>query len=390
MTSFVQLAWHYGPAGMMLLLPVLAFAQIKYEATPGAAERKTLLLRDFKPLAMLQVGVHNIREARFPVFDVHTHVNDAMGINPVKIPPAKVVEMMDNCNIKKICILTGMWGDQLQKVIDEMVKPYPDRFLVFVQLDWSKIDDPNFAALMVKQIDDGVARGARGLKVLKDLGLEDRDKSGKLLTIDDHRLDAIWEECGRLGIPVFIHSADPIAFFQPVNANNEQYEALMENPTWGFADVKKYPRHRELLDQQQRLFARHPNTTFVALHVASWPENLDYVSDLLDRYPNVMVEFGARQMELGRQPRRAKRFITEFQDRVLFGTDYVVSAEMYRSHFRWLETEDEAFEYWDYPWLGRWKISGMGLPDAVLEKVYHLNAEKMFSQFKGAERMANR
>ena len=141
---------------------------------------------------------------------------------------------------------------------------------------------------------------------------------------------------------------------------------------------------RQILEAQKRVFAKHPNTTFIALHMASWSENLDYVSDLLNRLPNVVVEFGARQGELGRQPRRAARFFQEYQDRILFGTDYTVTEEMYRNHFRWLETGDEYFEHWDYPSLGRWMIYGLELPDEILEKVYHLNAERIFSQFKGA------
>jgi predicted TIM-barrel fold metal-dependent hydrolase len=162
------------------------------------------------------------------------------------------------------------------------------------------------------------------------------------------------------------------------------YEALAGNPTWAFSDRSKFPPFRELLDEQVRLFARHPKTTFIALHMASWPENLDYVSQLLERHPNVFVEFGARQQELGRQPRRTKRLFMDYQDRILFGTDYSVSAEMYRNHFRWLETADEYFEPVDYPFLGRWMIYGLELPDSVLEKIYRRNAERILGQFQGA------
>jgi predicted TIM-barrel fold metal-dependent hydrolase len=132
------------------------------------------------------------------------------------------------------------------------------------------------------------------------------------------------------------------------------------------------------------MFAKHPHTTFISLHVAKWPENLDYVSALLDRLPNVVVEFGAREAELGRQPRRAREFFTKYQDRILFGTDASPDPDMYRNHFRWLETADEYFDYWGYPAQGRWKIYGMQLPDSVLEKVYHRNAERIFAQFKDA------
>lgn len=364
----------------LLAQPALAHGQSASQTVKKTEEKQPLLLRDFKPRSMLHASVHNINRARFPVIDVHQHVNDARG--SFRIPLPKLIELMDNCNIKKMVILTGMWGDKLQKVMDEMAKAYPDRFVVFTQIDWSKIDDPNFSQLMVNQIRDAVARGARGLKILKEFGLEVRDKSGKLIAVDDPRMDPIWEECGRLGIPIAIHVTDPEAFFHPVDATNERYEELMRNPNWSFYGPK-YPSKQAILEARDRVFAKHPNTTFISLHVGNWPENLDYVSDMLNRYPNVMVEFGAREAELGRQPRRAKRFFMEYQDRILFGTDKTASEAMYRNFFRWLETADEYFDYWGYPGQGRWKIYGLDLSDQVLEKVYHLNAERIFSRFKG-------
>jgi predicted TIM-barrel fold metal-dependent hydrolase len=255
--------------------------------------------------------------------------------------------------------------------------------MVFTQIDWSRIDQPDFAGQMVRQIDDAVERGARGLKVLKDFGLEVRYKTGQLVAVDDPRLDPIWEECGRLGIPVAIHVSDPEAFFHPVDGTNERYEELLENPNWSFYGPK-FPSKESILAARDRMFARHGHTTFISLHVGNWPENLDYVSTILDRLPNVMVEFGAREAELGRQPRRAHKFFLDYQDRICFGTDMTPSEGLYRNHFRWLETADEYFDYWGSPSQGRWKINGLDLPDPVLEKVYHLNAERVFRQFKGA------
>ena len=357
--------------------------QIGYNAAPGAEQKKTLLLRDFHPVQMLHAPIHNIDKAKYYVIDVHNHVNDAQGIDE-HMDPQEVVKIMDDTNVKTVVILTGMWGDKLQHVIDEMVKPYPGRFIVFEQIDFSQIDDPNFSQEMVAQLDDSVRRGARGLKQLKDLGLTDRDKSGKLIAIDDPRLDPIWEEAGRLGIPVSIHTSDPEAFFHPIDNKNERYEELTEHPDWSFYGPQ-FPSKEDLLAQRDRMFAKHPKTTFVALHMANWPENLDYVSQLLDRLPNVMVEFGAREAELGRQPTRAREFFIKYQDRIMFGTDNEVAEAMYRNHFRWLETGDESFDYWGYPGQGRWRIYGMHLPDEVLEKIYHKNAEQMFKQFRGVE-----
>ena len=360
------------------LIGQTAHPQIGYHADPKADQNKTLLLKDFKPVSMLHAAAHPIEKAKFYVIDVHSHVNDAARIDE-HMPPGRVIEVMNATNVRTIVILTGMWGDKLQSVIDEMVKPYPGRFMVFTQLDWSRIDDPDFGVEMVAQIRDSVSRGARGLKLLKDFGLGVRDKNGKLIAIDDPRFDPIWNECGRLGIPVFIHTGDPAAFFLPVDATNERYEELIDHPDWSFYG-RDYPSLQSLLEARNRVFARHPHTQFVSLHMG-WPENLDWVQSMLDQFPNVMVEFGAREAELGRQPRRTRELFLKYSDRVMFGTDNDVTEELYRNIFRWLETGDEYFDYWDAPGQGRFKISGLALPDDVLEKIYHKNAERLFSQF---------
>jgi predicted TIM-barrel fold metal-dependent hydrolase len=266
--------------------------EIKYSQDPNAEKRMTLLLKDFDPHPALHAAAHEVPRAKFPVIDMHNHVNDPGGIHGDEVPPADVVKVMDQANVKKIVILTGMWGEKLQSVLDKMVKPYPDRFIVFTQFDWSKTNDANFSEEMVQQLDDAVRRGARGLKVLKDLGLGVKDKSGKLVAVDDPLLDPVWEECGRLGIPVAIHTTDPVAFFTPTDNHNERYEELMHNPSWSFYGPQ-YPSKETLLKQRNHVFAKHPHTTFIALHVANFPENLDVVSSWLDQYPNMYVEFGA-------------------------------------------------------------------------------------------------
>jgi predicted TIM-barrel fold metal-dependent hydrolase len=367
----------------LALLTVFAAAAqqrgIGYKPATDAASQETILLKNFHPEPALHAAVHEIRRAKFPVIDVHTHTNDAVGIGD-RVDPKEMVERMDRLNLKTIVILTGMWGDKLQAVVDDMVKPYPGRFVVFTQIDWSKINDPNFGQLMVRQIDDSVARGARGLKVLKELGLGVRDSTGKLIAIDDPRLDAAWEECGRLGIPVFIHMADPEAFFRPIDARNERYEELIEHPDWSFYGPQ-FPSLQELLAQRDRMFAKHPHTTFVALHFGSWPENLDFVEQTLQKFANVMIETGAREGELGRQPRRTREIFMKYSGRIMFGTDEGAAERMYQNYFRWLETGDEYFPYAQYPAQGRWMIYGLGLPD---------DAEGLFARSKDAAQLAGR
>jgi len=359
--------------------------EIQYRQDSDSARKMQLQLKDWQPQPKLHAKSTPVPHARFYVIDMHNHVNDALHVRDEEMPAAEVIKTMDQANVRKIVILTGMWGDKLQKVLDTMVKPYPDRFVVFAQMDWSKIDNPNFSEEMVAQLDDAVKRGARGLKVLKDWGLGVRDKSGKLVAIDDPRMDPVWEECGRLGIPVAIHSTDPEAFFTPTDAKNERYEELMHNPSWSFYGPG-IPDKTTLLRQRNHIVAKHPGTIFIALHVANWPENLDAVSEWLREYRNMYVEFGAREAELGRQPRRAVQFFADFQDRILFGTDASPVPQMYANYFRWLETDDEYFPYWDYPEQGRWMIYGMALPDPILEKVYHKNAENIFAMYRGDHR----
>jgi predicted TIM-barrel fold metal-dependent hydrolase len=351
-------------------------------ATLVAQETGDLKLRDFKPRSMLRAPTHEVPRARFPAIDVHNHVNDARGGDPL-VDPAQLVAMMDRCNLQTIVILTGGWGQSLQAVVDRMVKPYPGRFRVFTQIDWSRIDEPDFGEAMAGQVRDSVARGARGLKILKELGLGIRGRSGALVKVDDPRLDPIWAECGRLRIPVAIHTSDPDAFFLPLDGTNERYDELVANPDWSFHG-DRFPGKEALLAARNRVFERHPATTFIALHVANHPEDLGDVSRVLDRYPNVVVETGARHAELGRQPRRAREFFLKYQDRILFGTDFHPEEAMYRNWFRFLETADESFDYWHAPGQGRWTISGLDLPPRVLEKIYRRNAERVFAQWKGA------
>jgi predicted TIM-barrel fold metal-dependent hydrolase len=336
-------------------------------------------LKDFRPAPALVVPETKITRAKYPVIDVHTHINDAMMSGGNWTPVEKLIEGMDRLNIRKIVILTGKWGDELQKVIDFTVKPHPDRFTVFTQLDWSRVDEPDFAPNMVTQIEDAVKRGARGLEILKDFGLTVKYKNGQLVKIDEPRFDPIWKACGRLKIPVFIHTADPAAFFDPINEKNERYEELALRPEWSFAS-SRFPKKAELLKADEAVFTKFPGTRFVALHMANSAENLDYVAGLLHKLPNVSVEFGAREAELGRQPRHARKLFEEFPDRIMFGTDWGFSDAQYQNYFRFLETEDENFAYWDWPLNGPWRISGLGLPDKILKKVYFENAEKLLER----------
>ena len=342
-------------------------AQSTQPAEPDQPEQE-ILLKDFKPTSMLKVPEHPVEKARFPVIDFHGHLG--------RMDSQDTLRVMDACNVQTIIDFDGGSGP----AFEEQKARYaglPGKVVHFARLNWRWINDPDFSARSVKQLEKDVGAGARGLKISKMLGLYLRDQEGRLVAVNDPRFDPIWARCGELGIPVAIHIADPDAFFLPLDEFNEQYGALKRNPAWHFYG-RDFPSKDTLLEQRNKILARHPKTTFVGLHVANRSENLAEVANLLDRFPNLYVEFGARVNELGRQPYTARKFFLKYADRILFGLDRGhLSAYHYRVYFRFLETADEYFPYNHRPGLGRWHIYGIHLPDDVLRKVYYQNAQKL-------------
>ncbi|MGH9342630.1 MAG: amidohydrolase family protein [Terriglobia bacterium] len=348
-----------------------AAATIGYRQSRLASARNVLQLRDFAPESMLQVCSTDVPRARYPVIDVHCHLNDGV-VMQRSVDPKQFIRVMNETNVKVAINLTGGWGARLRKSLDDLAGDFPGRFFAFTQIDYSRIDEPNY---LVETLEEAHAAGARGVKVLKDLGLTVRDARGRLVRIDDPRLDCVWERAGQLDIPVGIHTADPDAFFARVDRHNERYQQLIVHPDWSFFG-KGFPSKSELLAQRNHVFEKHPATRFWGLHMANHPENLDVVTEWLETYSNLTLELGGRIAELGRQPRRARQFLQQFQDRVMFGMDTKLSVDSYRTYFRFLETDDEAFDYPGYPWMGAWKIYGLNLPDDALLKLYHDNAAR--------------
>ncbi len=346
-------------------------ATIGYRHLRLAPARDALLLRDFAPDSMLRVNATEVVRARYPVIDVHCHLNDGV-VMQRSVNPKEFIRVMDEANIAAAINLTGGWGERLRASMDKLAGKFPGRFFVFTQIDYSRIDEPSY---LVDTLDQAYAAGAKGVKVLKDLGLTVRDRRGKVVRIDDPRLDCVWERAGELGLPVGIHTADPDAFFARVDRHNERYAQLIVHPDWSYFG-KGFPSKRELLAQRNHVFERHPGTRFWGLHMANHPEDLDDVTEWMEKYPNLALELGGRIAELGRQPRRARQFLQQYQDRVMFGLDTKLSVDAYRVYFRFLETDDEAFDYPGYPWMGAWKIYGLKLPDEVLRKLYYDNAAR--------------
>lgn len=343
--------------------------------------KANLLLKDFIPVSRLEVKETDIKMPRFPVIDAHNHLGDVLGLDWPDRPVSELLEQMDEARIQVYVDLDGGWGeDVLEQHLDHFKAAAPDRFAVFGGVDFSKWDEhgDKFGEWAAKRFREQVARGAQGLKLWKPFGLTYRDQHGKLISIDDERLDPVFETVAELNVPVVIHVADPVAFFDPIDETNERYEELLAHPDWQFPSPP-YPPFMKIMNDFANLIRRHPKTDFIGAHVGCYSENLTWVSQLLDECPNFYVDISARISELGRQPYAARRFFLNYPDRILFGSDFGPDPAAYQIYYRFLETDDEYFNYntAPTPLQGRWYIYGIFLPDDILEQVYFKNAERL-------------
>src|SRR6202795_202305 len=279
------------------------------------------MLRYFRPRSVLRAPVHLVARARVPAVDAHNHLGKWLTSGSWASPDVgRLLATMDAANVASIVNLDGRWGDELEANLDRYDRAHPGRFATFCQLDWREAAAPGFTERLVDSLVRSAAAGARGLKVWKDLGLHVRDDSGELLLPHDGRLADLWAAAAELRLPVLIHTADPIAFFDPLDEANERLEELLANPDWWFGDRTRFPSFDELMDSLEALVAAQPATCFIAAH-AGCAEDVGWLARMFDSYPNFHADIAARIAELGRTPRATRKLFLRYPDRLLFGTD---------------------------------------------------------------------
>jgi predicted TIM-barrel fold metal-dependent hydrolase len=340
-----------------------------------------MLLEDFRPQAKLVTKTTLVNKPKFPVIDAHNHLADPFGGGWDKKPLNRLLDLLDEAGVVHYVDLDGGWGeDILLHHLDYFKVKAPERFQIFGGVDWSKWESlgDGFADWAAGRLKVQKDAGAQGLKIWKPFGLHVKDHKGQLVKVDDARLSPIWEMAGELGLPVLAHVADPVAFFDPIDETNERWEEIGAHPDWVFTSPP-FPPFMEIMNGFYNLVKRHANTIFIGAHAGCYGENLGWVGNMLDECPNYYIDISARLGELGRQPYTARKFFIQYQDRILFGSDMTPNLDEYRICYRFLETDDEYFNYntSDVPGQGRWCVYGMYLPDDVLEKVYCRNAAKL-------------
>lgn len=336
-------------------------------------------LRDFVPVSSMVRRETVVEHPAAPLVDVHNHLGRWHGGSwSVDDVPA-LVDLMDAAEVQAVVNLDGGWGDELEANLDRYDRAYPGRFLTFARVDWSRCAEPGFGERLGASLLDSVGRGAQGLKVWKDVGLRVRDADGALVLLDDVRLQPLWDALAEAEVPVLVHTADPAAFFTPLDGRNERLEELLEHPDWHFHGPG-FPPLRRLLDALDAVVGANPGVTFIGAHVGCLAEDLGWVSGMLDRHPNFHVDIAARIAELGRQPRRTLELVRRHPTRVLLGTDcFPPRAADYARYVHFLESDDEGFPYGDDepPSTGRWTISGLGLDADLAARVEGDNARAL-------------
>ncbi len=344
---------------------------------------RDVVLSKYDPQSTLQLERKPMVRAKYPAIDVHFHLESL----PASIDADRLVAAMDAAGIDKVVNLGGL-ESTFESFARNFYAKYPDRFIMFVKPDPGALMHQNGVAKEVEWLKKAARMGARGIKENKSFGLGQVDSTGKIVPIDDSRLDPFWELAGQLGIPVLVHTGEPPSFWHPIDAHNERYQELLANPNWSLHG-KDVPSQQELMQQRERLLARHSKTNFIGAHFGMNPDNLAYAGYLLDKYPNYYVDMSSVVQELGREPYSARRFFIKYQDRILFGTDGGYGLEsagtgwtaerMFRSYLEFLETDNEYIEYPLYGLTkqGNWRVYGLSLPDEVLEKIYVKNAERL-------------
>jgi len=365
----------------VLLTPFIIHSQ----TNPSDQSSPTMSFEEYDPRSTLVVPAHPVTAAKYPFIDVHNHQNN---MSPENLQ--KLVADMDRLNMAVMINLSGRGfkrtqnpggtttfglndGEYLKKSVENANAAAPGRFIVFTNVDFNGIGDPGWTEKAVQELEQDVKNGAGGLKIYKSLGMDVKDTSGKRVPVDDPRLDPIWAKCGRLKIPVLIHTGDPAAFWLPQDKLNERWLELKQFPDRNRHG--KEPSWEQVMNEQFNIFRKHPKTNFISAHMAWLANDLARLGKLLDEIPNMYTEIGAIIYDPGRQPRFAREWFTKYQDRVLFGKD-IWAPEEYYCYFRVLETADEYFDYYRKR-HAFWKLYGLDLPDEVLKKLYYKNARRI-------------
>ena len=334
---------------------------------PGPMD--TILLKDHAPNSSVVTQETFVPKAKYPAIDSHVHV---VGRTSEEI--AEWVKTMDEVGMETSLVLTGSTGAEFGTLVNSLLKTYPGRFQLYCGMDFTDIEKNDYSQRLVEELVRCFEMGAIGVGEISDKGTgitrNSKLEPNKRLHPDDARLDAFWEKCAELKMPVNLHVADHPSAWTPLDVFQErtpdyQHFSLLNEGGLSF---------NELIKKRNRTLEKHPNTIFVACHMGNQGHDLATLSQEMDKFPNLYLDTSARDYEIGRTPRASAKFLNKYKDRIVFGTDMGREKSMYQIHWRLLETDDEYI-----PGRVGWRYYGLDLPDATLKALYRDTAKKIFN-----------
>ena len=340
----------------------------------GPSPMDSVLLKDHAPKSTVVTKETFVPKAKYPVIDVHTHNYPERAQGNKSDNLDEWVKTQQEVGVEKTVVLTGATGEEFDRLVQMYLEPYPDRFQLYCGVETDNIDSPDYPERAVAELERCYRKGARGIGEPSDKGYGlTRDQNlapEDRLHPDDPRLDKFWEKAAELNLPVNIHIADHPSSWRPPDVFQERTPIFQQFNQYG----ENIPSYVELIAILPRLLKKHPNTKFIACHIANQGNDLGGISKTMDQHPNLYLDFSARDYELGRTPKASVEFINTYQDRIMFGTDMGMDKTMYQAWWRLLESDDEYM-------TGRlwWPYYGLGLSASVLEKLYRTNAQKIMN-----------
>ena len=348
------------------------------QSPPQDISPDVLLLKDYHPRSIFKIPVSKLDKARYPAIDMHVHAARG-GADAV----ATTIRMMDAVNFEKLIVFLGRAAtpDAFTASAEPYLK-YPSRFELWTNFDLSGIDEPGFEAKAVAALEGVHRAGALGIGEIVDkgggvtAGMDPTRSQGP--HADDPRLDALWERCGKLGLPINLHVSDPVWGYLPMNQYND---GLMNGFKWRLDNKPGIMGHDDLIASFENAAKKHRKTVFIAAHLMNLTYDLTRLGQIFDRNPNIYADVSARWWEIAATPRAALRFFQKYPDRVVYGTDSSGFQDTgMRGSFRIFETDDEHF--YDWPQF-HWPQHGINLPDPILKKLYRDNALQALKQARG-------
>lgn len=334
----------------------------------------TLLLKNYHPVNVNNIPETFVEKAKFPVIDMHSHDYAA---NEAEID--EWVKTMDACGIERTQVMHCSWiGEEFDRAV-EKYSEYPDRFQIWCCFDYTEVLQDKGCDYAIAQLERAKEMGAVGVGELGDKGDGDlyaAPVEGRGIHLDDPRIKPLLEKCAELKMPINIHIAEPYWMYLPLDGTND---GLPNGADWAIDTTQVDLGYWGLIRSFENAVRENPNTIFIACHYLNLNQDYEYLGKLLDKYPNLYVDLAARVPEAAQIPRATREFTLKYQDRILFGTDNGMAPGMYRTIFRFLETEDEHF-YCGFNYI--WYLNGIYLPDSVLQKIYRTNALRILNEYK--------